>query len=273
MLPLAMRFHTTHVLLAVVWGLLLVPGQSWGQDATGGSASEDAEQGTSAEEGRPLAFVRRFKPQVNVFNRASQKYLRADRGEKLFDGDTLATDKNGYAAVQFMDKSLAKVKPNSVLLVNGSVDDDTRSTSTRILMNAGEVLMNVDDATRGDFEVATSSSVATVKGTEFGSSVERTGESYHFVLEGSVNVRATESGQTEDIGEGMFARVDPEGQTITTGQLDQAERERRRKEFEEAEEKMKPKTLELRFRDQDGNVRTLEIKYFENEGEQDGGNQ
>jgi ferric-dicitrate binding protein FerR (iron transport regulator) len=261
-----------HVLIAILGGLLLLPAQSLGQTSSNVSqASADAE--SRANEGRPLAFVRQFKPQVDIFNRASQKYTTADQGERLFDGDTLATGDDGYAAVQFMDKSLAKVKPNSVLLVNGSVDDETQSTSTRILMEAGEIFMDVDDATRSDFDVATPNSVATVKGTQFGSSVEDTGESVHYVLEGTVEVLATESGQTEEIGAGMFAEVSADGEEITTGELEEDEQERRREEFEQVDEEMTPKTLELRFRDEDGNVRTIEIQYYENDDEQNEDNE
>ena len=262
-----MRFHTTHVIVAIVWSLLLIPGQSLAQTGTNASQST-AQQSSSADEGRPLAFVRRFKPQVKVFNRASQKYATAEQGGKLYSGDTLATGENGYAAVQFMDRSLAKVTPNSILLVNGSVDDDTRSMSTRLLLNAGEVLMNVDDAGRSNFEVATSTSVATVKGTEFASSVTESGESRHFVFEGTVTVLATESGQTREIGGGMYAQVGADGQTITTGQMDESEQQQRREEYDRTDEKMQPKTLKLRLRDEDGNIREVELEYYENDGDQ-----
>ncbi|MFB6279796.1 MAG: FecR domain-containing protein [Salinibacter sp.] len=257
---------------AILGGLVLLPAQSLGQTSSNVSQAA-ADAGPRADEGRPLAFVRQFKPQVNIFNRASQKYTKASQGERLFDGDTLATGDDGYAAVQFMDRSLAKVKPNSVLLVNGSVDDETKSTSARILMEAGEILMNVDDATRSDFEVATPNSVATVKGTQFISSVEDTGESVHYVLEGTVEVRAAESGQTEEISAGTFAEVSADGEEITTGELEEEEQQRRRKEFEQTDEKMTPKTLKLRFRDEDGNIRTIEIQYYENGGEQNDGNE
>ncbi len=258
--------HAKYALTAILGALVLLPAQSLGQ--TSANASQ-----ASADEGRPLAFVRQFKPQVDIFNRASQKYKQASQGERLFDGDTLATGDDGYAAVQFMDRSLAKVKPNSVLLVNGSVDDETQSTSARILMEAGEILMNVDDATRSDFEVATPNSVATVKGTQFISSVEDTGESVHYVLEGTVEVRATESGQTEEIGAGTFAEVSADGEEITTGELEEDEQQRRRDDFEQTDEEMTPKTLKLRFRDEDGNIRTIEIQYYENDDEQDGNNE
>jgi hypothetical protein len=212
---------------------------------------------------RPIAFVRRFKPNVRIFN--IDKFKKAEKAEKLYDGDTLATGESGYAAVQFMDNSLAKVKPSSLLLINGSVDNNTKSTSTRILLNAGEIMMNVQDQNRGDFEVATSSSVATVKGTEFGTSVEEQGDSFHYVLEGSIEVAAQQSNQVETITSGQFARVTGDGQDIETGDLEEEDVNKRRQEFDEFDEKTEPKKMRFEFRDDDGEVREIEIEYYEND--------
>ena len=72
---------------------------------------------------RPLAFVKRFKPNVDVQNstedRSKRLDLDEDKAEQLFDGDTLRTDNDGYALVVFMDQSIAKVKPRSLLIVKG----------------------------------------------------------------------------------------------------------------------------------------------------------
>lgn len=212
---------------------------------------------------RPIAFVRRFKPNVRIFN--IDKIKKAEKAEELYDGDTLATGESGYAAVQFMDNSLAKVKPSSLLLINGSVDNNTKSTSTRILLNAGEIMMNVQEQNRSDFEVATSTSVATVKGTEFGSSVEQEGGSFHFVLEGSIEVMAQQSNQVETITSGQFARVSENGQQIETGDLETEDLNKRRKEFDQFDEKMEPKKLRFEFRGDDGELREIEIEYYENE--------
>jgi hypothetical protein len=70
--------HTRHALIAILGGLLLFPAQSLGQTSSNASqATTDAE--TRDDEDRPLAFVRQYKPQVDIFNRASQKYAEADQ--------------------------------------------------------------------------------------------------------------------------------------------------------------------------------------------------
>ncbi len=231
----------------------------------GNDKQKVAKTSDNLPEERPIAFVRRFKPQVNIFNAAAGKFAEAEKAEKLYDGDTLMTGKDGYAAVQFMDKSLTKVKPSSLLLINGSVDNSTQSNSTRILLKAGEVMMDVEDRNRGDFEVATQTSVATVKGTKFGSSVDSKGSSTHFVLEGSVEVFARESNQRETITDGQFARVSQDGQDIETGQLEDDELDQRQKEFDDFDKKLESKKVKFRFRGEDGEIREIELEYYEND--------
>ncbi|GAB5410203.1 MAG: hypothetical protein BalsKO_25680 [Balneolaceae bacterium] len=67
-----------------------------------------------AEQERPLAIVRRFKPDVLLAN-GDKKFeldLTENLGEQLFSGDTLSTNDKGYALVIFMDNTIAKVSQN-----------------------------------------------------------------------------------------------------------------------------------------------------------------
>lgn len=203
---------------------------------------------------RPLAFVRRYKPSVNIF----PKNIPADKGEPLYNGDTLRTNEDGYAAVQFMDKSIAKVTPSSELIVRGEVRND-KSTSTRIVLEAGEIFMEVIQQADNNFEVATSRSVASVKGTEFGINHEN----YAWVEEGIVEFTATISGETVTLRQRMFGQVNNDN-SITTGELTDEELERLRDEFEELAGQSEPKTFILRFRDENGQLREMEIEYYNN---------
>ena len=85
---------------------------------------------------RPLAIVKRFKPNVDVENKSADRSKRlnldTDKGEQLFNGDTLRTDSEGYALVVFMDKSIAKVKPQSLLIVRGESERTSKRSNTRI---------------------------------------------------------------------------------------------------------------------------------------------
>ena len=94
------------------------------------------------EQERPLAVVRRFKPNVELasLNRETIELNIEDNiGEQLFNGDTLSTDKDGYALVIFMDNSIAKVKPTSQLIVKGQEKPNSRNTTRRIDLDKGEI--------------------------------------------------------------------------------------------------------------------------------------
>lgn len=203
---------------------------------------------------RPLAFVRRYKPSVNIF----PKNISADKGEPLFSGDTLRTNEEGYAAVQFMDKSIAKVKPQSELIVNGEVRND-KSSSARITLEVGEIFMEVVERANNNFEVATSKSVASVKGTEFGV----TDEDYAWVENGIVEFTATLSGETVTLRQRMYGRVNADN-SISTGELTEETLRQLREDFEQLTEEAEPNTFRLRFRDENGQIREIEGKYYEN---------
>lgn len=205
---------------------------------------------------RPIAYVRKFKPTVTI--QQGQQTITASKAEQLFDGDTLRTNENGFAIVQFMDKSIAKVKPNSALIVHGQVEG-RQSSAARISMEAGEIFLNVTKRTTTHFEVTTGTSVASVKGTQFGARAD----GYYWVVEGIVQLLSEESGETTNLTKGMFGKVNDDG-TMETGTLSDKELEELSKGYDQLEDHLEPKTIKLRFRDQDGQLREIELKYFEN---------
>ncbi|MDX1639891.1 MAG: FecR family protein [Balneolaceae bacterium] len=226
-----------------------------------GMASAEIYHYTGAD--RPLAFVRRFKPQVSIL----PKDISADKGEPLFSGDTLRTDENGYAAVQFMDKSFAKVKPNSDLTVRGEVRSD-KSTSARIALEGGEIFLEVTQRAGNNFEVATSKSVASVKGTEFGVRAD----DFAWVEEGIVEFMSVATGEVVTLKERMFGQVN-EDNTITTGELTDEQLQQLRDEYQDFEgDTGEPQQMRLRFRDENGQIREIEIEFYENGNDGDSGN-
>ncbi|SMO93407.1 FecR family protein [Gracilimonas mengyeensis] len=212
---------------------------------------------------RPIAIVRRFKPEVVVQNMDEGKKISLDPkeniGEKLFSGDTLSTFDDAFALVLFMDKSVAKVKPNSVLVINGEVGSSSKSMSTRINLQNGEIFLNVEPQGGNDFEVATSRSLASVKGTDFGNSHE----GYVWVQNGQVDVTAINSGQTVSLFNKMFARVDENGNEINSGTLSDEELQQLGQDYNELENDLIKKELKFRFRDENGQLREITIDVFE----------
>ena len=200
---------------------------------------------------RPLAIVRRFKPTVSVDNaKLSERKdlnLEDNLGEKLYSGDTLYTDSEGYALVVFMDNSIAKVKPNSMLVVRGDTDKAIKKGNTRIDLGLGEIFLEVQPQGGNDFEVNTSRSLASVKGTK----------------EGQVDVVALVSGETVSLFEKMYAQVNEEGNEIESGTLSDNEVESLDGGYENLDENLIKKQMKVRFRDANGQIREVIIDYFE----------
>lgn len=193
----------------------------------------------------------------------TDKFIKLDLsenvGEKLFNGDSLLTNEDGFALVFFMDRSIAKVKPNSMLIVNGQVGITSKVSNTRINLKRGEIFLEVAPQGANDFEVATSRSLASVKGTQFGSK----SDGYIWVQEGQVDVTALNSGQTVSLFEKMFAKVDDQGNEIDSGTLSTDELDGLNQGYDEMDSDLIKKKIILRFRDQNGQIREIKIDAFE----------
>lgn len=213
------------------------------------------------EQVRPLAVVRRFKPMVTLENgqKEYQLDLTENLGEKLYSGDTLSTDKGGYALVVFTDNSIAKVKPESMLIVRGETLADSKVAKRQINLETGEIFMEIEPQGSGSFDVATSRSLASVKGTRFGTKAF----GYIWVEEGQVDVTALNSGQTVSLFQQMFAEVDESGNTIESGTLTEEEIVNLNEGFDELDEDLIERTIIIRFKDANGQIREVPINIFE----------
>lgn len=208
-------------------------------------------------EERELALVRRQIPDVLIRNIDAKE---AEVGTSLFNGDTLTTDSNGYAMILFMDQSVTRMRPESQLIVRGQVNRD-RSSSTRLDINTGEIFMNVNRDSDSEVEVGTTGTVASVKGTTFGARAA----GYYWVEEGEIDVLAVESGEVATITDRMFAELSSDGLQILTGELSDEEIEELGSDYRILDSDLIERTLRLRFIDENGQLREIEIEYYEQE--------
>ena len=215
------------------------------------------------EQVRPIAIVRRFVPTVTMFDNSEQRKfelnLTENIGENLFSGDTLSTNAEGYALVIFTDNSVAKVKPESMLIIHGEEIANSKISNRRVNLEKGEVQFEVEPIGSGTFEVATSRSVASVKGTRFGNKAA----GYIWVDEGQVDVTALNSGQTVSLFEKMFAEVDENGNNINSGTLTNDELNQLNEGYDTLDEDLVEKTITVRFRDANGQIREIEVNILE----------
>lgn len=204
---------------------------------------------------RELALVRRQVPSVLVSNVQTDT---ADVGTSLFSGDTLRTDEGGYAMVLFMDQSVTRVRPMSELIIRGQVNRD-RSVNTRIDLNRGGFFMNVNRQANSEVEIGTFGTVASVKGTSFGALAD----GFFWVQDGEVEVQLLETGEVLSLSQNMFARVSEDGSEISSGELSDEELSELGDDYEILDSDLEQKQLRLRFRDENGQVREIEIEYYE----------
>jgi hypothetical protein len=205
---------------------------------------------------REIAIVRRYIPMVNLTG--ADKDTLVQTGTSLYSGDTLTTDDNGYALVLFLDQSVARVQPRSQLIISGEIDRN-QTANTRIDLGRGGIFLNVNRRPNSEFEVITTTTVASVKGTRFGA--RSTG--FYWVEDGEVEVMALQSGQLVMVRSGMFAQADETGTDIVTGQLSQAEMEQLRNEYSILDKDLIERRLILRFRDANGQIIEEGVEYYE----------
>jgi hypothetical protein len=218
------------------------------------------EAGTSAST-RPLAIVRRFKPMVRIKESSKPNWVDAQMAFQLFDRDTLRTGADGYAVLQLVDNSLARVRPNSELVIRGE-QNARGGLNSRIQVESGELSLKVEGRV-SQYEVATSSSVASVKGTEFTTRILPNGDTEFTCLSGVVEVMALGTGQTVSLTRRRRAVVDMEGTNITVNTVSTREVRQTQNQSQQLDAAAKPKSIRLRFVNPDGQVREIEIRYFE----------
>ena len=133
-------------------------------------------------------------------------------GTIIDHGDKIRTGEDGFVALAFTDdKSQIKIRPNTEITIQAERNDDF-SLAKRIEMQLGELYANVKKQ-RGDLKIATPTSVASVKGTEFWVMVDENGFTRVLTLEGIVSLLSQLTGEAQDIVAGNIGSIG-EGGTL-----------------------------------------------------------
>ena len=143
--------------------------------------------GTAAAQQTDVALVYRLLQdgQMVVIPAAGGAERRGQVGDRLKNGDQLATSGNTRAAIRFTDDgSILRLNPNArVRLTSG----DERGVVVRTLqLEFGELWLRVNRQDRAHLRVQTPAGVAAVKGTEFVVRVDEQGVTTVLTLEGVV---------------------------------------------------------------------------------------
>lgn len=159
-----------------------------------------------------IAQTLKVKGVVNLTR--NQQISPALVGDRLFNGDELETKNESYAAVKFTDQSsLVKLFPNSILNINTTQEKE--KTDKKCVLKIGELWAKVEKGT-GKFEIETSTTVASVKGTNFLINVTEEGLTNLYSFEGEVLFQNKLDGETALIRSGQRGTSTGQGAILIT---------------------------------------------------------
>jgi len=190
-------------------------------------------------------------------------------GTVLDDGDVVKTEKDGFVTLLFTDdKSILRLRELTEVTIEGKRAQDG-SISKRVSMEIGELFAKVEKQ-RGVLEVATATSVASVKGTEFWVVVDEDGVTHVTTLEGLVELMSRMNGKVVEVREAQRGEVDEQGnmnvKDVPKEEL-KGDPEPEKEPEGKAEGGAEQKYIEIQYQDADGNARTLRIEYQPKEGD------
>lgn len=132
----------------------------------------------------------------------------ATMGTQLKNHDWIKTSDDGFVAIFFLDdKSQLKVKGNSEMEILASVERG--KISKTISLDYGTVKASVNKQ-KGEFRIATPTSVASVKGTEWWVESNENGDVF-IVMQGVVEVENLISGTIQNVGQDETATSSSDG--------------------------------------------------------------
>jgi len=91
---------------------------------------------------KDIALVLKTKGTVGVKNPTQRGYVRAKRGNRLDDGETIKTGRNSFAALIFTDdKSQIKIRSNSSVTIRGK--REKKGIVKRLTLSFGQIWAKV----------------------------------------------------------------------------------------------------------------------------------
>ena len=162
------------------------------------------------EQSEPLAVLSIKEGDVFVMKAGADKWVEAQVGLSLEQGDAIMADDGSRAEITFFEGSIIELEPGTVLNISElNIATDTGSTTIMLKQEIGKTISRVtklaDSASR--YEVETPAGVAAVRGTTLEIYVDQEGITKVFNQEGSV--AAIAQGAEVQIPEGMQSIIIP----------------------------------------------------------------
>ena len=149
-----------------------------------------------------IAVTTKVIGKADVDQLANPGYKTLKTGMVLTDGDRIRTGEKAYVSIIFIDdKSMLKIKENTEVTVTGK--RSARSIAKQVNIDSGTLRAQISKQRKGDFIVQSSTSVASVKGTDFWFLSDPLTGDQVIGLEGLVGLTNLISGESVTITEGF----------------------------------------------------------------------
>ncbi|MFH0765091.1 MAG: FecR domain-containing protein [Calditrichota bacterium] len=211
---------------------------------------------SEAATGKAVALTLKVKGEV-LWRRAGVDSAKGlIFGTPLDDGDWVKTGKDGFCALIFTDdKSQIKLRENTEITIEGKRDNQS-NIAKRISLEVGQLYAKVDQQ-RGSLQIATPTSVASVKGTEFWVVVFEDGTTVVVTIEGVVELINRFSGKIVEIRPGQ------QGSSNSNGDVESGPADPNKTPKDPDQPSDSTKTIKIQIEDPNGRPRTITIQYVE----------
>jgi hypothetical protein len=157
-----------------------------------------------------IAIATKAMGDVEINKKVQPGYKSLKAGTILEDGDGIRTGPDGFALLIFIDdKSQLKVKGDSEVTISGKKIASAISKNVR--MDNGTVRAQVNKQRKGEFVIQSTTSVASVKGTDFWFIANSEEGDMVIGLEGIVDLFNAISGLNVDVTAGNTGTSDSNG--------------------------------------------------------------
>lgn len=117
---------------------------------------------------KPKAFISNVEGEVEI-KKGDDNWISAQKDMEVGEGDVIKTDENGNATINFYDNTVSRIGPDSEVAFEELFIDEENFAKTKInlFVNTGKIWSRIIQLMdkEASFEVGSSATVATVRGT------------------------------------------------------------------------------------------------------------
>ncbi|MCK4578400.1 MAG: FecR domain-containing protein [Candidatus Marinimicrobia bacterium] len=162
-----------------------------------------------------VAFATKVNGRVTITD-VQKQTIPLKRGTTLNAGEKIETGSDGTAVIMFIDdKTILRIQKNTTLTVGGEISGQgaNRALSKQIDLQFGKLRAQVAEQRRGEFQIVTPTSVASVKGTDFWTTSDPVIGDVFLGVSGLIEVENLISGGVISVGGGQVGSSGTDGET------------------------------------------------------------